>query len=171
MEEYEIIEGEIIENKIEVPNSQEIEEKILHRFYFLKDQDNFNKFFGDYDYNNPEDKIKVEVWEKIIRYLLEDILECFTIKVSYLIKLTKIKNEEPKCLKEIWSILRKHQIYLLKEDIYNDKFYKNNFPELYPPAIIGNFLSYLNPLSYIQTIPFCKEETNKDNNQYELWIW
>ena len=84
------------------------------------------------NFNNPEDEIKVEVWEKIIRYLLEDILECFTIKVSDLIKLTKNKNEEPKCLKEILSILRKHQIYLLKEDIYNDKFYKNNFPELYP---------------------------------------
>ena len=69
--------------------------------------------------------------------------------------------------KGILPILRKHQIYLLKEDIYNDKFYKNNFPEL-SPAIIGNFLSYLNPLSYIQTIPFLKEETNKDNNEYEL---
>ena len=168
MEEYDIIEGEIIENKIEVPNSQEIEEKILHRFYYLKDQDNFNKFFGDYDFNNPEDKIKVEVWEKIIRYLLEDILECFTIKVSDLIKYTKIKNEEPKCLKKILPILRKHQIYLLKEDIYNDKFYKYNFPELYPPATIGNVLSYLNPLSYIQTIPFCREEANKDNNEYDF---
>ena len=47
MEEYELIEGEKMKTNIEVPNSQEIEEKILHRFYFLRDQDNFNKFCCD----------------------------------------------------------------------------------------------------------------------------
>ena len=155
-EDFEIIEDL---NKIKPKYSEkEIEEKILHRFYFLKEQENFNKFFVN-DYNFEEkNNIMVEIWEKIIKYLLEDILECFAIKFTDLIKYTTIKRVSPKCLNNILQKLRMHKIYLTKEDLYNDYFYKYNYPDLYP-SYFTNIYNYA--ANYFTLKECCKEEENK----------
>ena len=153
------------EGQIKIPNLQELEEKILHRFYFLKEPDDFNKFYGDYDFDKEEDKTKVNVWEEILKYLFDEILECFAIKISDLIKLTKINDKEPKCLKKILQVLRMRGLYLLYEDLYSEQFYKKKFPDLYPKndmGMMGEIISYFNPMSYIPKFKFCREETNKE---------
>ena len=154
-EDFEIIEDI---NKINPKYSEkEIEEKILHRFYFLKEEENFKKFF-DNDYNFEENNnIMVEIWEKIIKYLLEDILERFAIKYKDIIKYTKINNKSPKGLNNILQKLRFHKIYLSQYDLHNDNFYKYNYPDLYP----GYFTSIYNyTTSFFTLKECCKEEEN-----------
>ena len=154
-EDFEIIEDF---NKINPKYSEkEIEEKILHRFYFLKEEENFKKFF-DNDYNFEENNnIMVEIWEKIIKYLLEDILECFAIKYKDLIKYTMINNKSPIGLNKILQKLRMHKIYLSQEDLHNDNFYNYNYPDLYP----GYFTYIYNcATSFLTLKECCKEEEN-----------
>ena len=155
MEDFEILEDL---NKINPKYSEkEIEEKILHRFYFLKEEENFNKFF-DNNYNFEEkNDIMVEIWEKIIKYLLEDILECFAIKFSDLIKYTKINNKSPICLNNILQKLRMHKLYLTREDLYSYNFYYYNYPDLYQ-GYLSSFYNYAT--SFIKLKEFCREEEN-----------
>ena len=74
--------------------SYEIEEKLLNQFYFLKEEQNSIKIFGEYNFDESEEII-LEKWEKIIKYLLEDILCCMEISITDLKRFIKIKNIEP----------------------------------------------------------------------------
>ena len=70
-------------------NKDQIEEKILGHFYFLKEKDNLKKFYDEYNAGKSkiskskekdEDRdIILGIWGKIIKFLLEDILLCFYI--------------------------------------------------------------------------------------------
>ena len=80
--------------------SNEVEEKLLHQFYFLKEEQNSIKIFGEYNFDESEEII-LEIWQKIIKYLLEDILCRMEISITDLKRYTKIKNKEPLGLKNI----------------------------------------------------------------------
>ena len=158
---------EILEDSYKINpkySKKEIEEKILHRFYFLKEEENFNKFFNN-DYNFEEkDSIMVEIWEKIIRYLLEDILERFAIKFSDLIEYSKINKKSPIGLNNILQKLRMHKIYISRRDLFEDNFYIYNFPDLYPGYLKS---AYNYATSFFKLKECCKQEEN-NNKKIEI---
>ena len=81
---------------------KEVEEKILNYFYFLKDDSNLNKVFGEY--NNEENIL--EVWNKIIKYLYEEIFCRMAITIKDLKSYLVIKGQEPLALDIILSKLK-----------------------------------------------------------------
>ena len=141
--------------------SNEVEEKLLHQFYFLKEEQNSIKIFGEYNFDESEEII-LEIWQKIIKYLLEDILCCMEISITDLKHYTKIKNKEPLGLKNILIRLRYNKKYITLNDLNNEKFYEMNFPDLYPKeqsqsSSLFSFLSLSN---------WCRgEETNQNKNK------
>ena len=141
--------------------SNEVEEKLLHQFYFLKEEQNSIKIFGEYNFDESEEII-LEIWQKIIKYLLEDILCCMEISITDLKHYTKIKNKEPLGLKNILIRLRYNKKYITLNDLNNEKFYEMNFPDLYPKeqsqsSSLFSFLSISN---------WCRgEETNQNKNK------
>ena len=141
--------------------SNEVEEKLLHQFYFLKEEQNSIKIFGEYNFDESEEII-LEIWQKIIKYLLEDILCCMEISITDLKRYTKIKNKEPLGLKNILIRLRYNKKYITLNDLNNEKFYEMNFPDLYPKeqsqsSSLFSFLSLSN---------WCRgEETNQNKNK------
>lgn len=180
--DYEIIEKDY---KLETNLSKkEIEEKILHNFYFLKQEENLNKFYGEYkeqekfdkeDDNEEEGDIILENWEKITKFILGDIFHCFYIKISDIRKYATINGKQPIDINKIMQELRMNFIYITISDLYNDNFYKYNFQDLYPQsyaeAILG-YISYLNPISAISKAKniknMCREEKNdKNENKIE----
>ena len=112
-------------------NQEEIEKKILNRFNFLQQEGGLHQFFSSYDFRIDE-KNMVEIWEKIIDYLLTDIFSSFAITMSDLKKYTIIKNRIPMGLNNIMQQLRIEQKYITEEDLKSDNFYQLNFPDLYP---------------------------------------
>ena len=176
--DYEMIEKEY---KLETNLSKkEIEEKILHNFYFLEQEGNLNKFYGEYkeqekfdkEDENEEEDIILENWEKIIKFILDDIFHCFYIKISDIRKYVTINGKQPIDINKIMKKLRMNFIYITISDLYNDNFYKYNFPDLYPQssakAIFG-YISYLNPISSISKAKnMCRKEKNdKNENKIE----
>lgn len=141
--------------------SNEVEEKLLHQFYFLKEEQNTIKIFGEYNFDESEEII-LEIWQKIIKYLLEDILCRMEISITDLKRYTKIKNKEPLGLKNILIRLRYNKKYITLNDLNNEKFYEMNFPDLYPKeqsqsSSLFSFLSISN---------WCRgEETNQNKNK------
>ena len=141
--------------------SNEVEEKLLHQFYFLKEEQNTIKIFGEYNFDESEEII-LEIWQKIIKYLLEDILCRMEISITDLKRYTKIKNKEPLGLKNILIRLRYNKKYITLNDLNNEKFYEMNFPDLYPKeqsqsSSLFSFLPFSN---------WCRgEETNQNKNK------
>lgn len=141
--------------------SNEVEEKLLHQFYFLKEEQNTIKIFGEYNFDESEEII-LEIWQKIIKYLLEDILCRMEISITDLKRYTKIKNKEPLGLKNILIRLRYNKKYITLNDLNNEKFYEMNFPDLYPKeqsqsSSLFSFLPFAN---------WCRgEETNQNKNK------
>ena len=165
------------EYKIKTELSKEqIEEKILNHFYFLKEEKNLKKFYGEYNvkkktpYEKEEEEdededgdIMLNIWGKIIKFLLEDILHCFYIKISDIIKYTTIKNEKPKAIEKIMQELRFHFVYISKIDLKSQNFYKDNFPDLYPQTnYIKNIFGLL---PFPKMVNFCREENNEENGK------
>lgn len=171
--DYEILEkNEDKEYQIKTELTKEqIQEKILHHFYFLKEQENLEKFYGEY---NVEKKTKFEkeeededeygdimltIWGKIIKFLLEDILHCFYITISDIIKYTTINNTKPKAIQKIMQELRFHFQYISKSDVHSNKFYEDNFPDLCPKT--GGVMNIFSFFSFSNN--FCREEKNQKN--------
>ena len=152
----------------------DIKDKLLHRFYFLKEDKKFQKFYGEYE-DTQDNKIMVEIWDKIIRYLLEEIFHCFAFKISDLKKYLTIYGKEPLCLNNILQKLRFRNIYISDEDLKNENYYKMNFPDLYPPT--QGFLTniYNTVTSYTSFIPIisksdmscCREKEEKETIENE----
>ena len=175
--DYEILEkNEDNEYQIKTELSKEqIEEKILNHFYFLKEEKNLKKFYGEYNvkkktlYEKEEEDededgdIMLDIWGKIIKFLLEDILHCFYIKISDIIKYTTIKNEKPKAIEKIMQELRFHFVYISKSDLYRDNFYEDNFPDLNPQSNI--FKNIFGFLTFQKMGNFCREESNEENEK------
>ena len=151
-------------------NQEEIEKKILNRFNFLQQEGGLHQFFSSYDFRIDE-KNMVEIWEKIIDYLLTDIFSSFAITMSNLKKYTIIKNRIPMGLNNIMQQLRIEQKYITEEDLKSDNFYQLNFPDLYPKPK-GYVSSFLNGLQSIINFTGgkigCKEEN--DNNEQQMII-
>jgi hypothetical protein len=137
---------------------KEVEEKILNYFYFLKDDSNLNKVFGEY--NNEENIL--EVWNKIIKYLYEEIFCRMAITIKDLKSYLVIKGQEPLALDIILSKLRDKNTYITIDDLKNDKYYETNFPELYPKeSTQTGFFS-----GWIPKFEFCQREGEKGENKY-----
>lgn len=150
----------------------DIKDKLLHRFYFLKEDKKFQKFYGEYE-DTQDNKIMVEIWDKIIRYLLEEIFHCLAFRISDLKKYLVIYGKEPLCLNNILQKLRFRNIYISDEDLKNENYYKMNFPDLYPPT--QSFLTniYNTVTSYTSFIPIisktdmscCREKEEKEEKE------
>ena len=123
-----------------------------------------------YDFR-PDEKSMVDVWEKIIDYLLSDIFKCFGITMSNLKKYAIVKNRIPVGLNNIIQQLRIEQKYITEDDLKNDNFYQINFPDLYPQTkgYFSSFFSGINSLINIAGGKMgCKEEN--DNNEQQMPI-
>ena len=144
--------------------SNEIEEKLLHQFYFLKEEQNSIKIFGEYNFDESEEII-LEIWEKIIKYLLEDILCCMEISITDLRRFTKIKNKEPLGLNNILKRLRFNKKYITLNDLNNEKFYEMNYPDLYPKEQ-SKSSGWPSIFPFFSNSNWCrKEETNQNKNK------
>ena len=67
--------------------------------------------------------------------------------------------------------LRMNFIYITISDLYNDNFYKYNFPDLYPQSyaktILG-YISYFNPFSAISKRKNIDREEKNDKNENKI---
>ena len=124
----------------ESSEEEEVQNKLLNRFKFLENENSLNKLYGDYNFDN-EDESMISTWDKIIKFILEEICISFAIPLEKLKIYTKIRENEPAGLMNILQMLRYQNKYLTKEDIYNDKFYEINYPELYPKSGISGYIS------------------------------
>ena len=149
-------------------SQEEVEKKLLSRFDFLNKEKGLHDYFSSYDFR-LEEKNMVEIWEQIIQYLLSEVFSSFGITISELKKYTIIKTTVPMGLNNIIQQLRIEQKYITDEDLKNDNFYENNFPELYPKTkgYISSFLSGLQAIINVTGGKMgCKEDN--DNNGQEL---
>ena len=149
-------------------SQEEVEKKLISRFDFLSKEKGLHDYFSSYDFR-LEEKNMVEIWEQIIQYLLSEVFSSFGITISELKKYTTIKTTVPMGLNNIIQQLRIEQKYITDEDLKNDNFYENNFPELYPKAkgYISSFLSGLQSIINVTGGKMgCKEDN--DNNGQEL---
>ena len=151
-------------------NQDEVEKKILNRFNFLQQDKSLHLFFSSYDFR-IEEKNMVEMWEKIIDYLLTDIFSSFATTMSDLKKYTIVKNKIPIGLNNIMQQLRIEQKYVTEEDLKSDQFYQLNFPDLYPQqkGYVSSFLSGLNSIiNFTSGKIGCKEDN--DNNDQQMVV-
>ena len=109
-------------------SQEKIEEKILSEFKELKDIDKFNYYFTEYNFQKEEEN-KIDLWNKIFKYLLGNIFFTFGMKISELKKYCTIHKKIPN-LTNIIKELRIRNILILDSDILNEEYYKKNFPEL-----------------------------------------
>ena len=149
---------------------EDIENKILNRFTFLQQEAVLHKNCCSYDFRE-EEKNMVDIWEKIIDFLLSDLFNCCAITMSDLNKYTVIKNNIPIGLNNIIQQLRIELKYVTEKDLKDDKFYEMIFPELYPKQtgyvsnIIGGIKSFWN---FAGGKIGCKEENDNDQQQMAL---
>ena len=151
-------------------NQEDVEKKLLNHFNFLQQEGGLLQNFSSYDFR-PDEKSMVDVWEKIIDYLLSDIFKCFGITMSNLKKYSVVKNRIPVGLNNIIQQLRIEQKYITEDDLKNDNFYQINFPDLYPQTkgYFSSFFSGINSLINIAGGKMgCKEEN--DNNEQQMPI-
>ena len=151
-------------------SQEEVEKKLLNRFNFLQQEDGRHEIFSSYDFRENE-KNMVEVWEKIIDYLLSDIFNSFSSTMSNLKKYTIVKNSIPMGLNNIIQQLRIEQKYITEEDLKNDKFYQINFPDLYPQAkgYVSSFISGIQSLiNFTGGKIGCKDENDNNGQQMPL---
>ena len=147
-------------------NPKEVEEKLLERFNFLKQEGGLHQVFSSYDFRLEENTMK-EIWENILDYLFKDIFNNFGVSMSDLKKYTLIKNKIPIGLNNIIQQLRVEQKYITDEDLKNINFYKINFPELYPQSqgYISSFLGNLKSIiNFTGAKIGCNEESDNNNN-------
>ena len=146
-------------------SQKQVEEKILDRFNFLKQEGGLHQTFSSYDFRLEENSMK-ELWEKILDFLYSEIFENIGITMSDLKKYTLIKNKIPIGLNNIIQELRVEQKYVTDEDLKDINFYKINFPELYPQpqgyvsSFIGSLKSIIN---FTGTKIGCNEENDTNN--------
>ena len=122
-----------IEIKTSLPNiglsKEKVEEKILSEFAVLKDEDKLNYYFNQYNFQKEEER-KIDLWNKIFKYLFENIFLTFGMKISELKIFCSINNKIPNLINIIQE-LRIRNILIIDSDITNKEYYKKNFPELY----------------------------------------
>ena len=151
-------------------SQEEVEKKLLNRFNFLQQEDGRHEIFSSYDFRENE-KNMVEVWAKIIDYLLSDIFNSFSSTMSNLKKYTIVKNSIPMGLNNIIQQLRIEQKYITEEDLKNDKFYQINFPDLYPQTkgYVSSFISGIQSLiNFTGGKIGCKDENDNNGQQMPL---
>ena len=160
-----MISGQQMQKKENLLDPKKVEEKLLDRFDFLKQEGGLHQIYSSYDFRLEEKSIK-EVWEKILDFLLSDIFNNFGVTMSDLKKYTLIKNKIPVGLNNIIQELRIEQKYVTNEDLKDIKFYQINFPELYPQAQ-GYVSSFLGSLKSIMNFTGAKIGCNEDNDNNE----
>ena len=154
--------GQQIPQKEITLNQKEVEEKLLNRFDFLKQDGGLRQTYSSYDFRLEENSMK-ETWEKILDFLYSEIFNSYGIKMSDLKKYTLIKNRIPVGLNNIIQQFRIEQKYITDEDIKNINFYKINFPELYPQSQ-GYISGFLSGLKSIINLTGGKLGCNEDND-------
>ena len=162
MEFHSMTSGQQIPQKEITLNQKEVEEKLLNRFDFLKQDGGLRQTYSSYDFRLEENSMK-ETWEKILDFLYSEIFNSYGIKMSDLKKYTLIKNRIPVGLNNIIQQFRIEQKYITDEDIKNINFYKINFPELYPQSQ-GYISGFLSGLKSIINLTGGKLGCNEDND-------
>ena len=144
-------------------SENENEKKILKHFNFLNDEINFQKIYGEYNFE--KEKIKLtEIWENIIKYLYEEISHRLTLSLEEIKSLSIIHGYEPKGLDNILKYLRANLKYITQKDIKSDEFYKKNFPEIYPTPPKSYIIPIPNPFKLLNPFNLCREEKNEIND-------
>lgn len=149
---------------------EDIENRILNKFDFLKQENTLQQFYSSYDFREDE-KIMVQTWKKILRFLFNEIFVSFALKMGDINQYSQIKKKIPVGLNNIIQQLRIEQNYLTLEDIKDEGFYKRNFPELSPPSqaggirgVVGNFFGGVKGIwNFASNTLGCSEE--KDTNK------
>lgn len=140
-----------------------MKKKILKHFNFLNDEINFQKIYGEYNFE--KEKIKLtEIWENIIKYLFEEISHRLTLSLEEIKSLSIIHGYEPKGLDNILKYLRANLKYITQKDIKSDEFYKKNFPEIYPTPPKSYIIPIPNPFKLLNPFNLCREEKNEIND-------
>ena len=139
--------------------NKDVEEKLLHHFYYLKDEPNLKIFFGEYD-DKDKDRI-LDIWNKIIKYLYEEIFSRMALTIKDIKYFMIIKEKKPLCIDIILKELIKSQKYITLETLKDDKYYEENYPELYPKQEVQkSFLS-----NWFSIPQFCRREEENDENK------
>ena len=141
-----------------------IENNLLEHFIFLKDENKKIKFYSEFNIEDENNDIIINMWENIINYIYEEIFHCMSLSMSDLKLATRIKNTFPADFNKIIQYLRYNKKYITNEDLNNENFYIENFPYLYRKSgYISVFWNYIFPNSQS-----CKSNSgNIDDNQLE----
>ena len=144
----------------EEKEESERESKILKHFNFLNDENNFEKIYGEYNFEKEKKKL-TKIWENIIKYIYEEIAHSLTLSIEDIKSLSIIHDNKPKGLNNILKYLRANLKYITQKDIKSNEFYEKNFPEIYPPS-----KSYLpsipNPFILLKPQNICRECKNEN---------
>ena len=142
---------------------QETEKKILEKFDSLNDHQIFNNVFSEYNFSE-EEVLTLNLWKEIIFFIYTNICSTFVMKFKDLKKYTTINDRTPLGLNNIMQELISQQIYISLDQIKEDEFYKNNFPELLKDKNSSNGI-----FSFLNKATFClcnsKDEDNKNKDE------
>lgn len=147
-------------------NEQDIENQLINKFFFLKEEEGLHKNYSSFDFRENE-KFMVENWKKILDFLFKKVFDTCGMKMSDLLKYTVIKNKVPTGLNNIIQQLRIEQKYVTDSDLKDEKFYNINFPELYPQqagyvsSLINGVKSIIN---FAGTKMGCGDENNNESD-------
>lgn len=152
----------------------DVQRKLLLNFSELKDEEKLNEYYSKYDFNEDE-KSLLDVWEKILIYLYDQIFGTFALKYKEIKVFVTINNREPEGLNEILQDLLIHQIFIKGEDIKSIEFYKMNFPDLYSKErgdgkIMGWLRGIKNVVSTGGGIVSCCKDKKEEEMERELPI-
>ena len=142
---------------------EEVEKKLISRFPFLQQEAGLHDLFSSYDFRENERNM-VEVWNKILDYIINEVFGSFAISMSNLKKYTLIKGRIPVGLNNIIQQLRIEGKFITEEDLKSDSFYKTFFPDLYPQEQKGYFSGFMSGLKSVLNFAGgkmgCKEEND-----------
>ena len=152
------------EEYIKGKNTKIIENNLLEHFIFLKDENKKIKFYSEFNIEDENNDIIINMWENIINYIYEEIFHCMSLSMSDLKLATRLKNTFPADFNKIIQYLRYNKKYITNEDLNNENFYIENFPYLYRKSgYISGLWNYMFPNSQ-----YCKSNSgNIDDNQLE----
>jgi hypothetical protein len=68
-----------------------IENNLLEHFIFLKDENKKIKFYSEFNIEDENNDIIINMWENIINYIYEEIFHCMSLSMSDLKLATRLK--------------------------------------------------------------------------------
>jgi hypothetical protein len=126
-------------NKSSQISREEIERRIFERFTELNVERNLHHYLISYDFH-PSEENMIHFWEDVINFLLDSVYQSFSIKISTLLEVTKLKNRRPLGLQNIISELINRKEFILSSELETEEYFHSNYKNLYAKESWGSWV-------------------------------